>query len=129
MPACVAFFLFLAGCIVVHQAAVDQNFTLILGEIGEVQMQVFYLAASDDLGIDFLLAVDDGLAQAGHIDEVASLVVKLGLGIDGERHNATVDAVAAVALGGILIADVGIDANNILARFVLLASLSLAELL
>ena len=76
--------------------------------------------AGDDFGINLFLAAKDGLADAGDGNVVAGLKVKGGIRVDGERDDTPVDAVAAVTLGGVLVADVGVAAKHLLAGCCLL---------
>ena len=81
-----------------------------------------YAVGSDNLGIDFLLTVDDGLTDTGNEYHVTGVVVELNIGSDGEGNDTPVDAVAAIALGSVLVADVGVATQHLLARSGLLAS-------
>src|SRR5699024_3240132 len=61
----------------------------------------------DNLGGDVLHTVGNGLVDTPDIDPVAVLVGELSSLGEGEGDDAPVDAVGAVALGGVLVADVG----------------------
>ena len=63
--------------------------------------------SADHLGGDILPALLNGLPDAGNKHAVAGLVVKGGIPVQREGQDAPVDAIAAVALGGELVADVG----------------------
>ena len=67
------------------------------------------------LGGKFLLSGLDTGAKAGHVDIVAHLAQKLRALGEGEGCHAPVNAVGAVALGGVLLGDVGKTAQHLLA--------------
>lgn len=60
----------------VHQAAVREDFPLVCRQVLEVEMDVLDSIGTDHLGIDFLLAGKDGLADARNIDEIAGYIFK-----------------------------------------------------
>ena len=78
-------------------------------------MQILHAPGADDLRIDLLLACQDSLADTLNEYEITRLIVERSLRSDGERNDTPVDAVAAIALRGVLIADIGIAAQNLLA--------------
>ncbi len=117
----VCFLLFVLRCIVVHQATLGQNLTLVGCQIGEVQVQVAYALGGDYHGIDVFLTRQDGLADAWHKHHVSGGIVERGISIERERHDAPVDTVAAIAFGGILKADIGVAPQHLLAGGRLLA--------
>ena len=75
-----------------------------------------HAVGSNHLGIDFLLTAEDGLTDAGNEYHVTGVVVEFNIGSDGEGNDTPVDTVAAIALGGVLVADVGVTAEHLLAR-------------
>ena len=102
--------------VVVHQAAVEQDLLLVRREALDVKGDVLHATAlTDDLRGDGLGAGLDRLADAGHEHHVAVLIIELGAFREGEGQDAPVDAVAAVTLGGVLIAEVGVAAEHLLA--------------
>ena len=114
--------LLLLRSVEVHQAALGEDGALVLGQVLEVEVQVMHAVGSDNLGINLLLAIDDGLTDAGNEYHVTGVVVELNIGSNGEGNDTPVDAVAAIALGSVLVADVGVTAEHLLARCGLLAS-------
>ena len=84
-------------------------------------MDILDTVSADNLGIDLLLARKDGVTQTRNEHEVARLVVERSVLGDGERNDTPVDSVAAVTLGSIFIADVGVAAEHLLAGSGLLA--------
>ena len=97
-----------------------KNFTLVGSEVLEEQVDVLNAVGSDNLSVNLLFTANDSLADARNEYEVAWVVLKLGLGSDSERNDTPVDAVAAIALGCILVADVGVATKHLLARSSLL---------
>ena len=75
----------------------------------------------NNLCINFFLAGEDSLADTLYKYEVTGNIIELCLLCDGERNDTPVDTVAAVALGSVLVADVGIPTKNLLAGSGLLA--------
>ena len=80
-----------------------------------MQQKVVYTAVlADNLGGDVLPALLHRLADVGHEHAIAAFIVEGRVLIHGEGQDAPVDAVAAVALGGELIADIGKAAQHLL---------------
>ena len=92
-------------------------------------MDGFDAAPGNDLSVDLLLAFENGLADSRDEDAIADLIIEGGLRGDSEGEDTPVDAVAAVALGRIFVADVGIAAQNLLAGSGLLAGGAIAGLI
>ena len=84
-------------------------------------MDGLHTSLGDDLSINLFLTIEDGLADAGDEDLVAELVVEGHVGSNREGHDTPVDAVRTIALRGILVADVAIATEHLLARSSLLA--------
>ena len=112
--------LFFLCCVEIHQTAVCEDFTLVRRKILEIKVDILDTVSADDLGVNLLLAGKDGLTDARDINEVTCLVIERSFLGDSERNDTPVDTVAAITLGSILIADVRVAAEHLLARSSLL---------
>ena len=79
-----------------------------------------------NLCVNLFLAREDSLAYARDKYLVARLEAELYVLGDSERNDTPVDTVGAVALCGILVADVGVATEHLLAACSLLASRAVA---
>ena len=77
----------------IHQATVGEDLALVGREVLEQEVKVVDAVAGNDLGVDFLLALKDGLSEAGDEDAVALLVGEGCAFGKGEGYDAPVDAV------------------------------------
>ena len=91
-------------------------------------MNVLDTVSADDLGVNLLLAGKDGLTDARDINEVTCLVIERCVLGNSERNDTPVDTVAAITLGSILIADVRVAAEHLLARSSLLTCRTVTRL-
>ena len=107
--------------VIIHEAAVGEDLALRGGQVLEIQVDRVDTVLGDHAGIDFFGAAQDGPADARDEHEVAGLVVEGRFGSDRKGHDTPVDTVAAIALGRILVADVGVAAEHLLAGSGLLA--------
>ena len=116
--------LFVQLCsIIVHQTAVEQDLLFVGSEAFDVKGDILHAATlADDLRRNGFGAGFNCLADAGYEHHIAVFIIELGAFRKGEGKDAPVDAVAAVALGGVLIAEVGIAAEHLLAGSGLLIS-------
>ena len=113
--------------VIIHKASVCEDFAFIFSEIAEIQVDGnAFAGAGDHLCIGLFRAAEDGFADAGNEDIVAGLVLEGSIRVDGEGNDAPVDAVAALALRGVLVADVCISAQHFLAGCSLFAGAAVA---
>ena len=81
----------------------------------------------DYLSVNLLLASEYSLANARDEHLIARFIVEFNILSDGERYDTPVDTVRAIALCSILVADVGVATEHLLAAGSLLACLTVAR--
>ena len=114
--------------VVVDQAAGLDDGALLGRHIGNVELNLLdRTVGTHHIGGDVLQVAIERGADTRHKDVVAHL--KVGLGLHLEGHHAPVHHVGAIALGGVLVDDVGQAANYALAARGLLAGRAVARLL
>ena len=102
--------------IIIHKAAVGKDFPFFGREVFKVKEDGDASAIlCNNACFCLLLSAKDSLADSGDKHVIPCLIVKGSVLINCEGNYAPVDAVGAVALGGVLVANVGVSAKDLLA--------------